>query len=164
MVAISRANTLSHVPCLTGRCLISHSRASRRLPPSPAKKAPFHGHFTQSFWPKTHVSCALSHEPCLMRHPPLCPRAQPPDRGPNISDSNHVIRKKRRRPRTGGGPRHVGRFTLTLAVRTYPSLRPACLRSAYAADNPMAIRHRTAPHGDARPGPPPPHPSQSPAP
>ena len=39
------------------------------------------------------VSCALSHEPCLMRHPPLCPRAQPPDRGPNISDSNHVIRK-----------------------------------------------------------------------
>src|SRR5439155_11231450 len=52
--------------------------------------------------------------------PALCPRAQPPDRGPNISDSNHVIRKKRRRPRTCGGPRHVGRFTLTPAVRTYP--------------------------------------------
>ena len=42
-------------------------RASRRLLPSPAKKAPFHGHFTQSFRPKTRclmcpVSRALSHE------------------------------------------------------------------------------------------------------
>ena len=60
-------STLSHVPCLTGRCLMRHSRASRRLPPSPAKKAPFHGHFTQSFRPKTRclmspVSRALSHE------------------------------------------------------------------------------------------------------
>src|SRR5438094_5500425 len=36
--------TLSHVPCLTGRCLMRHPRASRRLPPSPAEKAPFHGH------------------------------------------------------------------------------------------------------------------------
>src|SRR5947207_3308010 len=60
----------------------------------------------------------------------------PPDRGPNVSDSNHVIRKKRRRP----------------AVRTYPSLRPACLRSAYAADNPIAIKHRMASERDGRPG------------
>ena len=138
-----------------------HSRASRRLLPSPAKKAPFHGHFTQSFRPKTRclmcpVSRALSHEA-----PPLCPRAQPPDRGPNISDSNHVIRKKRRRPRTGGGPRHVGRFTLTLAVRTYPSLRPACLRSSYAADNPIPIRHRIASERDGRPGSPLRHSSMS---
>ena len=78
-----------------------------------------------------------------------------------MSDSNVVIRKKRRRPRTGGGPRHVGRFTLTLAVRTYPSLRPACLRSAYAADNPIAIKHRMASERDGRPGSPLRHSSMS---
>src|SRR5438034_11512162 len=73
-------NTLSHVPCLTGRCLMRHSRASRRLPPSPAKKAPFHGHFTQSFRPKTRclmcpVSRALSHEA-----PPFVPEGAASDR------------------------------------------------------------------------------------
>jgi hypothetical protein len=36
--------------------------------------------------------------------------------------------------------------------RLYPSLRPACLRSAYAADNPIAIRHRIASERDGRPG------------
>src|SRR5205823_9026842 len=45
--------------------------ASRRLPPSPAKKAPFHGHFTQSFRPKTRcLMSPVSRELCLMRHPP----------------------------------------------------------------------------------------------
>ena len=48
-------NTLSHVPCLTGRCLMRHPRASRRLPPSPAEKAPFHGHFTPS-----HGTCLMA--------------------------------------------------------------------------------------------------------
>ena len=50
-----------------------------------------------------------------------------------MTDSNHVIRKKcwRGRPRTRMSS-HAG--------RSDPSLRPACLRSAYAADNP------TAPH------------------
>ena len=138
-----------------------HSRASRRLPQSRPRKPHFTGISRNPFGLKHAVSCALSHEPCLMRHPPLCPRAQPPDRGPNISDSNHVIRKKRRRPRTGGGPRHVGRFTLTLAVRTYPSLRPACLRSSYAADNPIPIRHRIASERDGRPGSPLRHSSMS---
>ena len=53
---------------------------------------------------------------------------------------------------TGGGPRHVGRFTLTLAVRTYPSLRPACLRSSYAANNPIPIKMRMASERDGWPG------------
>ena len=96
-----------------------------------------------------------------MRHPLLCPRAQA-----SRSRTQHLglksrNTKKRRRPRTGGGPRHVGRFTLTLAVRTYPSLRPACLRSAYAADNPIAIKHRMASERDGRPGSPLRHSSMS---
>ena len=96
-----------------------------------------------------------------MRHPPLWPEG-----AASRSRTQHLglksrNTKKRRRPRTGGGPRHVGRFTLTLAVRTYPSLRPACFRSAYAADNPIAIRHRIASERDGRPGSPLRHSSMS---
>jgi hypothetical protein len=48
-----------------------------------------------------------------------------------------------------------------MAGTPYPSLRPACLRSAYAADNPIAIRHRIASERDGRPGSPLRHSSMS---
>ena len=33
-------NTLSHVPCLTGRCLMRHPRASRRFTAEPGQESP----------------------------------------------------------------------------------------------------------------------------
>jgi hypothetical protein len=53
------------------------------------------------------------------------------------------------------------RSRLGWQFRTYPSLRPACLRSAYAADNPIAIRYRIASERDGRPGSPLRHSSMS---
>ena len=44
---------------------------------------------------------------------------------------------------------------------TYPSLRPACLRSSYAANNPIPIKHRMASERDGWPGSPLRHSSMS---
>jgi DDE family transposase len=43
----------------------------------------------------------------------------------------------------------------------YPSLRPGCLRSSYAADNPIPIKHRMASERDGWPGSPLRHSSMS---
>ena len=51
--------------------------------------------------------------------------------------------------RTQGG---LATATTGMAGTPYPSLRPVCLRSAYAADNPIPIRHRIASERNARSG------------
>ena len=40
-------NTLSHVPCLTGRCLMRHPRASRRFTAEPGGESPISRALTQ---------------------------------------------------------------------------------------------------------------------
>src|SRR5439155_12929362 len=56
--------SLSHVPYLTGRCLMRHPRLSRRLPPSPPEKS------LSAYRLQHAVSCALSHGPLSHETPP----------------------------------------------------------------------------------------------
>src|SRR6059058_4948295 len=99
-----------------------HPRAARRLPPSPAEKAPFHGHLRNhvTFFAQPRKRFRCRTEPVGPRDSetaadttkctgrvfgklgfPVCALCCKTRR---MSDSNVVIRKKRGRPRTGQDP------------------------------------------------------------
>src|SRR5205823_3223087 len=79
----------------------------------------------------------------------------PPRRGDRLSEVGEALTH----PVSHRRGAHACR--LTLAVRPYPSLRPACLRSSYAADNPIPIKQRMASERDGWPGSPLRHSSMS---